>query len=141
MGLDKDYHHGTPHEDKLCGVRCLAFHLNYNQTGNGFQRLEVGQKHLYSQWKGGRQGTVNLSEMPLFEDMFDIDVDIYSLCLDGAIIPCYLSEERHTDKMVLNLHDTHLSYVMNVPAYLKNTAATAVGRTSTNYSTGNSTKE
>ena len=77
MGLDKDYHHGTPYEDRLCGVRCLAFLLNYNQTGNGFQRLKERQKHLSSQWKGGRQGTVNLSEMPLFEDMFDIDFDIW----------------------------------------------------------------
>ena len=51
--------------------------------------------------------------------MFQYQCLIYSLCEDGAVIPRYFSEEVHQDKMVLNLYDTHLSYVTNVPAYLQ----------------------
>ena len=124
VGLDKDEHHRTPYKDKHCGVRCLAFHLNYKQTGNGFRGLEERRKHLSMRWNHA----VNLTEMPLFEETFDIDVDIYSLCPDGAVIPRYLSEVKHMDKMVLNLHDTHLSYVTNVPAYLKKYCCDSCGR-------------
>ena len=115
IGLEKDRHHGTPHKDKLCGVRCLAFHLNYKQTGNGFRGLEERREQLCMRWNRA----VNLSEVPSFEETFDINVDIYSLCADGSVIPRYLSEEKYQDKMVLNLYDTHLSYVTNILAYLK----------------------
>ena len=124
VGLDKDKHNRTPYQDKHCGVRCLAFHLNYKQTGNGFRGLEERREQLSMRWNR----VVNLSEVPLFEETFDINVDIYTLCSDGAVIPRYLSEEKYQDKMVLNLHDTHLSYVKNVPAYLKKYRCDSCGR-------------
>ena len=124
VGLDKEEHNRTPYKDKHCGVRCLAFHLNYKQTGNGFRGLEERRQQLSVRWNR----VVNLTEVPRFEETFDIDVDIYTLCPDGAVIPRYLSEERHADKMVLNLHDTHLSYVKNVPAYLKKYRCGSCGR-------------
>ena len=124
VGLDKDKHHRTPYKDKLCGVRCLAFHLNSKETGNGFWGLEDRREQLSSRWNRA----VNLSEVPLFEETFNIDVDIYSLCPDGAVVPRYLSEEKYQNKMVLNLHDTHLSYVTNVPAYLKKYRCDSCGR-------------
>ena len=124
VGLDKDKHNRTPYKDKLCGVRCLAFHLNSKETGNGFCGLEERREQLSSRWNRA----VNLSEVPLFEETFNIDVNIYSLCPDGAVVPRYLSEEKYQDKMVLNLHDTHLSYVTNVPAYLKKYRCDSCGR-------------
>ena len=124
VGLDKEEHHRTPYKDKLCGVRCLAFHLNSKETGNGFRGLEERRQQLSVRWNR----VVNLTEVPRFEETFDIDVDIYTLCPDGAVIPRYLSVERHADKMVLNLHVTHLSYVKNVPAYLKKYRCGSCGR-------------
>ena len=124
VGLDKEEHHRTPYKDQHCGVRCLAFHWNSNETGNGFRGLEERRKQLSMRWNHA----VNLSEVPLFEETFNIDVDIYSLCPDGAVVPRYLSKEKYQDKMVLNLHDTHLSYVTNVPAYLKKYRCDSCGR-------------
>ena len=92
--------------------------------GDSFRGLEERQKQLSMWWNHA----VNLSEVPLFKETFNIDVDIYSLCPDGAIVPCYLSEAKYQDKMVLILHDTHLSYVMNVPAYLKKYRCDSCGR-------------
>ena len=124
VGLDKNEHHRTPYEDQHCGVRCLAFHWNSKETGNGFRGLEERRKQLSMRWNRA----VNLSEVPLFEETFNMDVDIYSLCPEGAVIPRYLSEAKYQDKMVLNLHDTHLSYVTNVPAYLKKYRCDSCGR-------------
>ena len=125
IGLDKDYHHGTLYKDKLCGVRCLAFHLNLKEKGDGYRGLETRTKTLKQQWE---PSGLDLLDVPQFEDTFDIDVDIYSLREDGTVIPRYLSEERHSDKMVLNLHDAHLSYVKNIPAYLKKYCCHSCGR-------------
>ena len=125
VGLDKDYHHSTPYKDKLCGLRCLAFHLNLKDVGDGYKGLETRTQQLCQQWE---RRSVDLTEMPLFEEQFNINVDIYSLCEDGAVVPRYLSEELYQDKMVLNLHDTHLSYVTNIPAYLHTYRCDSCGR-------------
>ena len=114
IGLDKDPHHGKLYNDNLCGLRCLAFHLNLKETGGGYRGLEARTKELKQ-----KQGGLELLCVPEFEDAFNISVDIYSLCEDGSVIPRYLSEELYADKMVLNLWDSHLSYVTNIPAYLK----------------------
>ena len=115
VGLDKD-RMGKLYKDNLCGIRCLAFHLNLKETGDGYQGLETRTKELKQQW---RQGGLDLLRVPDFEVAFNISVDIYSLCEDGSVIPRYLSEEVHPDKMVLNLWDSHLSYVTNIPTYLQ----------------------
>ena len=124
VGLDKD-RHGTPYEDKLCGLRCLAFHHSLKDTGDGFRGLETRTKELKQQWE---YHGLDLLHLPQFEECFNINVDIYSLCEDGAVIPRYFSEEVHQDKMVLNLYDTHLSDVTNVPAYLQKYHCDCCGR-------------
>ena len=124
-GLDKDRHHSTPYEDKLCGLRYLAFHLNLKDVGDGYKGLETRTQQLCQEWE---RTSVDLTEMPLFEEQFNINVDIYSLCEDGTVVPCYLSEELYQAKMVLNLHDTHLSYVTNIPAYLQTYHCDSCGR-------------
>ena len=124
-GLDKDTHNSTPYQDKLCGLRCLAFHLNRKDGRDGYKGLETRTQQLCQQWE---RRSVDLTEMPLFEEQFNINVDIYSLCEDGAVVPRYLSDEGYPDKMVLNLHDTHLSYVINIPAYLQTYRCDSCGR-------------
>ena len=115
IGLDKD-RMGKLYKDNLCGIRCLAFHLNFKETGDGYGGLGARTKELKQQW---RQGGLDLLRVPEFEDAFNISVDIYSLCEDGSVIPRYLSQGLHQDNMVLNLWDSHLSYVTNIPAYLQ----------------------
>ena len=116
IGLDKDTHQGKLYNDNLCGLRCLAFHLNLKETGGGYRGLEARTKELKQKWE---QGGLDLLQVPEFEDAFNISVDIYSICEDGSVIPHYLSEQLYADKMVLNLWDSHLSYVTKIPAYLK----------------------
>ena len=72
VGLDKDRHNSTPYDDKFCGLRCLAFHLNLKDVGNGYNGLEIRTQELCHQWK---RKSVDLTEMSLFEDEFNINVD------------------------------------------------------------------
>ena len=124
LGLEKD-RHGTPYEDKSCGLRYLSFHLNLNNTGDGYRSLENRTKELEQQWQ---YHGLDLLHVPQFEDTFNISVDIFYLCEDGAVVPHYLSEEMYQDKMILNLYDTHLRYVTNVLAYLQKYRCDSCGR-------------
>ena len=40
-GLDKDRHNSTPNDDKLYGLRCLAFHLNLKDVWDRYKDLET----------------------------------------------------------------------------------------------------
>ena len=102
VGLEKD-RHGSLYQDNLCGVRCLAFHLNFKETGDGYRGLEVRTKDLKQQW---RQGGLDLLRVPEFEDAFNISVDIYSLCEDGSVIPRYLGEGLGRVMKNIMRHDT-----------------------------------
>ena len=48
IGLDKD-RHGSLYQDNLCGMRCLAFHLNHKETGDGYRGMEAKTKELKQQ--------------------------------------------------------------------------------------------
>ena len=99
VGLDKD-RHGTCNEDKLCWLRCLAFHLNLKDTRDGYWGLETRTKELKQQWEYHGLDFLHILQ---FENTFNISVDIYSLCEDEAVAPRYLSKEVHQNKNVLNL--------------------------------------
>ena len=103
----------------------MAFHLNLKDVGDRYKGLETRTQQLCQQWE---RRSLDLTEIPLFEEQFNINVDIYSLYEDGAPVPRYLSEELYRDNMVLNLHDTHLSYVTNIPAYFQTYHCDSCGR-------------
>ena len=114
VGLSKD-RKGKPYDDNLCALRCLAFHINLQENNNGYVGLENKTRMLRQRW--GKDG-LDLVEVGHFEETFTIDVDIFTMFDDGSVAPRYLSENRYNHKMVLNLHENHLSYVTNPLTYL-----------------------
>ena len=124
VALDKDSK-GVPYEDNLCPLRALAYHYNLQEKGVGYRGLKVRMRELQGQW---RQDGLDLQDVPHFESQFTISIDIFTLCEDGSVVPRYLSDNSYPDKMVLNLYDTHLSYVINVPAYLQKYSCDSCGR-------------
>ena len=114
VGLSKD-RWGNPYEDELCALRCLAFHCNLLEKGNGYLGLENKTKFLQEQW--GNAG-LNLMDVARFEETFTIHVDIFTLFDDGSVAPRYLSKNRYKNKMVLNLYENHLSYVTKPSTFL-----------------------
>ena len=108
-------HNSRPYSDTRCALRALAFHRGRQTGGNGYDQLEARTHTMCAAW--GKEG-LSLKDVPEFEQRFEIAVDIFSLGEDGSVIPQFLSRTAYPDKMVLNLHDQHLSYMSNVPAYL-----------------------
>ena len=73
-------------------------------------------------------GVSTLEAIPQIENTFGVSIDIYTLCEDGAVILRYLSENKFEDKITLNLYESHLSYVSNIPGYLQKYKCSACHR-------------
>ena len=76
------------YEDNRCGLRCLVYHQNITSGKGGYDNMEREVDKLEQIWE---KPGVNLADIEQFEGVFDIDVDIFTLCEDGAVIPRYLS--------------------------------------------------
>ena len=103
-------------DDGKCAFRALAYHRNVAAKLHGYEELERKTEDLYKRWNRGRP---TLEDIPAFETIFKVSVDIYTLCEDGGVIPRHLSENNFEDKISLNLHESHLSYISNLPGYLQ----------------------
>ena len=118
IALDKNKN-GKLYTDMLCAFRCLVFHRNL-QNGKKFNfKLECQTKNHAISFPRWSQG-ISIFDLPLFENKFSINVDVYSLTPDHTVIPRHLSDNTDgNDKMVLNMSsDNHLSYVKNIDGYL-----------------------
>ena len=71
----------------------FGFPFEFQGDRELFCGLEERREQLFCRWNRA----VNLSEVPIFEETFNINVDIYSLCPDGAIVPCYLNKAKYQD--------------------------------------------
>ena len=117
VGLETTCHgHKDVFDDGKCAFRALAYHKNKMMDLDGLDQLEQKTEDLYKRWNRGRP---TLEAMPEFETTFQVSVDIYTLCEDGGVIPRYLSENKFEEKILLNLHESHLSYISNGPGYLQ----------------------
>ena len=127
IGLERARNaYGKPlYNDNKCAFRCLAYHKNVTAGKDGYEELEQKTEDLYKIWNRGQP---TLEDIPDFESTFQLSVDIFTLCEDGAVIPRYLSTEKTQDHMVLNLHENHLSYIINVPGYLEKYKCSACER-------------
>ena len=124
-------------EDNLCAFRCLA-HFKY-----GHKKIETTSKELYRQWREyNRSETDELlselfpmkaksykglrfSDIPTFEQCFDVSVNVFSLQEDGSAQIIYRSvsgveTEKISERVMnLNLYEAHFSLITNLSAYAR----------------------
>ena len=99
----------------MYAFHALAVHRNVQRLSYQHQ-LETKTHSLVRTW---HTPYLLFSDLPLFEEHFDIGMDIYSLTPDRCVVPRYLTTRRHGDHIVLDLSDGgHLSYVSKVESYL-----------------------
>ena len=60
---------------------------------------------------------VKLEEIPKFEEVFDINVNIYSLDAEGKATVIYKSSGLYEDTLYLDKYLNHVSYINNFKAY------------------------
>ena len=109
-------YNGIPYNDNLCMFRSLMFHKykKYN--------TEQQVKEACELWTNGtickKDFTgVNLEEIPKFEEVFDINVNIYSLDAEGKATVIYKSSGLYEDTLYLDKYLNHVSYINNFKAY------------------------
>ena len=111
------------YNDNLCAFRCLAYHRKSTN-------LELSTKSLYGKRRQYNTDSklptnpkqfsgLDLNDIPVFEDCFQLQVTITELQETGTVICRYHSIQNYQDEMHLNLYEQHLSYINNFPAYAK----------------------
>ena len=112
-----------PYNDNLCAFRCLALHQKQ-------RRMEASVKKYYSKWKEFMQKLgiklpakpkkyegVGLDQLSQFESCFELQVTVCELQPSGITIPRHHPTKQYRDKMYMNVHDHHLSYITDFNAY------------------------
>ena len=60
---------------------------------------------------------IDIEQMPLFEEMFSVNVNVYSLQPDNTATMIYRSPSLHPKTMNLNVYQGHLSLISNFKNY------------------------
>ena len=108
---------GKPYNDNLCMFRALMFH-KYKSY-----KVEREVETAYLQWNSDvskKEFTgVKLEEISKFEEVFAINVNIYSLDENDKATAIYKSAGLFEDTLYLDKYLNHVSYINNFKAYAK----------------------
>ena len=108
---------GKPYNDNLCMFRALMFHRHKSY------KVEREVETAYLQWNSDvskKEFTgVKLEELSKFEEVFAINVNIYSLSEDDKATAIYKSAGLYEDTLYLDKYLNHVSYINNFKAYAK----------------------
>ena len=108
---------GKPYNDNLCMFRALMFHRHKSY------KVERDVELAYLQWNSDipkKDFTgVKLEELSKFEEVFAINVNIYSLDENDKATAIYKSAGLYGDTLYLDKYLNHVSYINNFKAYAK----------------------
>ena len=107
----------TPYNDNLCIFRCLMLHKHKQKRDN-----EKEVRRAFELWTDGKVQKsdfkgVKMNEIPKFEKLFEINVNIYSLSEDDKATILYKSSGLYDDTLFLDKYLNHVSYINNFKAY------------------------
>ena len=124
-GMDKSANHSNYYEDDMCLFRCYAYH-----RGADLKSLETPVKLYFEEWKKSMDlgikkkdfRGVKFEELPLFEKLFKVNINIFRLNEEKIALPVYKSRCRFIfngklDEMNLNIYEGHLSYISSIDQY------------------------
>ena len=114
---------GKKYHDQLCFFRCLA--RNDDPSSKHIEKAtkQYFRKYLTeSKMQEAAFDGIRLSELPWLEDMFQTDIQVYSLdsLRVGDHHPARLVQRRsgkYKKKLLLNLHEQHFSLIHNMSLY------------------------
>ena len=106
----------------MCAFRAIAcFQLSYKLKG-----LERETRNNYAKWTqrygGGNPKNfkgVNMEDIPLLEELFEININIYSLQDDETAMIMYKSPGMYGKTMYMNLYKNHLSVIKQFNGYAR----------------------
>ena len=111
---------GKKYNDRLCMFRALAVHRNNSLD------VEHYVTELFSKWMCYKKKSANftfegvkIEEIPLFEETYDVNVNVYELNEDGSVISIFNSVGLRKETLYLNKYMNHVSLVNNFHTYAK----------------------
>ena len=131
VSLDKNAK-GITYQDNLCIFRCLAVRNGFSQRS-----IEKPTKLLFSKYlkhfpsqksTPKRFPGITLSQIPRFESIFEINVEIYEMQSDQKVTRIYKSVGKYDRTMNLNKYENHLSLIINIDQYTKKFACVHCGK-------------
>ncbi len=119
------------YDDNMCLFRCLAAHKHPHKYRN-HDEFEDQVSYYYDRYREKCQEEddevpesqddyegFQIGMLPVFEKVFQINLEIYELNEDDVAQPCYKSSRRYKNTMYLNLYENHLSLILKMDAYAK----------------------
>ena len=115
---------GEEYEDNLCMFRCLSFHISKKRKVS--ERLA---KRLCQKWLNHKKSVslinfkgVRLSQIPEFEKLFEVNINIFELKENGVAKPHFRSVRNYKingkkNNMNLNLFENHVSYITDLAIF------------------------
>lgn len=110
---------GRIYTDNLCVFRCLAFHITKSRRISRLTRLLFRRWVSFTRNKTNPFPGIDLSDFPLFEKCFEINVNIFSLEPSGTTRSITTSLFRYSQTMNLNYYNGHLDYISKMTSYAK----------------------
>lgn len=107
--------------NQLCAFRCLALHRGHN-----IKAIDGPANEFYLEWMEharSESNEVTFQDFPDFENLFEVNLEIYSLEEDDFARAIYKSRGHHESTMYVNLYQNHLLYIRDFALYAQNSSA------------------
>ena len=124
-GFTNDSRTGDVYEDNLCMFRCLSHHLNKKPKS-----LERVVRKLCQRWLNHKKSSISMknfkgvrmSEIPEFEKLFEVNINIFELKENGVAKPHFRSAKNYKingkkNNLNLNIYENHVSYISDLGVY------------------------
>ena len=98
---------------------CRALMFHKHQSYNVERAVEIAYLQWNSDISKNNFNGVKLEEIPKFEAVFNINVNIYSLSEDDQATMVYKSPGLYEDTLYLDKYLNHVSYINNFKTYAK----------------------
>ena len=117
--------------DNLCAFRNVCYYFNPLLLEENYVAFEVKTLQLFEQWVTYMRSTrkeiidrksflgVDISDIPLLEECFHVNVELYEKLDKETVVPVYKSENKYKSTIQMNVYNHHLSLILDFPAYAK----------------------
>lgn len=112
------------YNDNLCFWRCLAIHKFNTKSDKSSTKARELFRQYYDHKDYKKYEGINLAEIPLIEDFFKININIFQFIKNETTEIFIRSENEYEDEISVNLYKHHFSLIKNLKSYIKNYTCT-----------------
>lgn len=109
------------YNDNLCFWRCLAIQLfNIKRVSNASTKARELFYEYYNNKDYKKYAGVNLSELPLIEEHYKININVFQFIATETNEIFIRSKNNYDQEMNINLYNNHFSLIKKIEKFIKN---------------------